>query len=75
MRYLLFIIVIDNKENIWIYIDELYAVYTNRKSHLGFFMIIGKGAIIIISKKLELVTNSLTKIEIVSNSKYFSKCT
>ena len=58
-----------------IYIDEIYTVHNDAKGHSGIFVTMGKGAIINISKKLGIVTNSSTETKVVSNRERFPKCT
>ena len=68
------IIIIDEKGNVLTYIDSTHIVYADRKGHASLFLIMGKGVIINILKKLSLVITRSTEIEIVLNSKRFSKC-
>ena len=55
----------DGKYTI-IYIDCAHTVHSNCKGHSGLFVTQGKGAMISVSKKLGLVTNSSTETEIVA---------
>lgn len=73
-RYLPLIIVITDDGAI-IYIDGAHAVHTNCKGHLGMVNIMGKGAMISVSKKLGLVTRSLTEMEVVLTGERMPKCT
>ena len=59
----------------YIYIDGIHAVYNDAKDHSGIFVTMGKGAMINISKKLGIVTNSSTETKVVSNRERFPKCT
>lgn len=45
------------------------------KGHAGLFLTMGKGAMLNVSKKLGLVTNSSTETEIVSTGERMPKCT
>jgi hypothetical protein len=73
-RYLPLIIINDGKDTI-IYIDGAHAVHNDCKGHSGLFVTQGKGAMINVSKKLGLVTNSSTETEIVSTGERLPKCT
>ena len=57
-----------------IYIDSTYMVHTDGKGHTGLYLTLGKGIIINILKKLELVTTSSTEMEVVANGEHFLKC-
>jgi len=61
--------------NTIIYIDGSHAVHSNCKGHSGLFLTQGKGAMINVSKKLGLVTNSSTETEIVATGERLPKCT
>ena len=50
-------------------------MHTNCKRHSGLFVTQGKGAMINVSKKLGLVTNSSTETEIVATGERLPKCT
>jgi hypothetical protein len=58
-----------------IYIDGAHAVHNDCKGHSGLFVTQGKGAMINVSKKLGLVTNSSTETEIVATGERLPKCT
>ena len=73
-RFLPLIIMSDGKDT-FIYIDGAHAVHSNCKGHSGLFVTQGKGAMISVSKKLGLVTNSSTETEIVSTGERMPKCT
>ena len=70
---MLLIISIDKEGEVYIYIDRTYTIYADDKNHLGLYLIIGKEAMINISKKLGLVTTSSTEMEVVTNSEHFPK--
>ena len=74
-RFLLLIISIGKKGDISIYIDGEYAVHVDGKGHYGLYLTMGRGAMMNMSKKLGVVTNSSTEIEIVSTRERFPKCT
>ena len=67
------IIAIDKENKVQIYIDRAHAIHIDRKGYSGIFLMIGRGRMINISKKLELVTLSSTKTEVVTDMKYFLK--
>jgi hypothetical protein len=69
------LIIMSDGENTIIYIDGAHAVHTDCKGHAGLFLTMGKGAMINISKKIGLVTNSSTETEIVSTGERMPKCT
>jgi hypothetical protein len=69
------LIIMSDGINTVIYIDGAHAVHSNCKGHSGLFLTQGKGAMINISKKLGLVTNSSTETEIVSTGERMPKCT
>ena len=69
------LIIMSDGENTIIYIDGAHAVHADCKGHAGLFLTMGKGAMINISKKLGLVTNSSTETEIVSTGERMPKCT
>ena len=73
-RFLPLIIMSDGVNTI-IYIDGAHAVHTDCKGHAGLYLTMGKGAMINISKKIGLVTNSSTETEIVSTGERMPKCT
>ena len=73
--YLLLIIVINENRNIIIYIDGTHAIYAAAKRYSRLFIMIGKGVIINVSKKLELIMTSSTETEVVSSRKRFLKYT
>ena len=73
-RFIPLIIMSDGKDTI-IYIDGAHAVHSNCKGHSGLFVTQGKGAMISVSKKLGLVTNSSTETEIVATGERLPKCT
>jgi hypothetical protein len=73
-RFLPLIIMNDGKDTI-IYIDGAHAVHNDCKGHSGLFVTQGKGAMINVSKKLGLVTNSSTETEIVATGERLPKCT
>jgi len=58
-----------------IYINRAYIVHLDSRGYSGIFMIMRTGAMINTLKKLRLVTNSSTEIEVVSTGKRFPKCT
>ena len=60
---------IDDKDNVYIYIDELCPIDIDRKEYFRLFIIIEKSIMINILKKINLVINSLTEAEVVSNDK------
>jgi hypothetical protein len=73
-RFMPLIIASDGLNTI-IYIDGSHAVHSNCKGHSGLFLTQGKGAMINVSKKLGLVTNSSTETEIVATGERLPKCT
>jgi hypothetical protein len=73
-RFIPLIIMSDGMNTI-IYIDGSHAVHSNCKGHSGLFLTQGKGAMINVSKKLGLVTNSSTETEIVATGERLPKCT
>jgi hypothetical protein len=73
-RFLPLIIMNDGNDTI-IYIDGAHAVHNDCKGHSGLFVTQGKGAMINVSKKLGLVTNSSTETEIVATGERLPKCT
>ena len=73
-RFLPLIIINDGGDTI-IYIDGAHAVHNDCKGHSGMFVTQGKGAMMNISKKLGLATNSSTETEIVSTGERLPKCT
>ena len=74
-RYLPLIISIDSEGNVIIYIDRAHAVHIDTKEYSSLFVIMGKGAMINILKKLKLIITSSTETEVVLNGEYFLKCT
>ena len=64
----------DGKDT-FIYIDGAHAVHANCKGHSGLFVTQWKGAMISVSKKLRLVTNSSKETEIVYTGERMPKCT
>ena len=74
-RFLPLMVSIDEEGNAYVYIDGSYAIHADAKSHSGLFLMMGRGAMINASKKLDLVTTSLTEIEIVACGERFPKCT
>lgn len=56
-------------------IDGAHTVHADAKGHSGLFNTMGKGAMINVSKKLGIVTNSFTETEIVSTRELMPKCT
>ena len=56
-----------------IHIDGAHAAHSDGKGYSGLFLIMGRGAMIKVSKKLGLVTTSFTETEVVSNGERFSK--
>ena len=73
-RFLPLIIMSDGLKTI-IYIDGAHAVHADCKGHSGLFLTQGKGAMINVSKKVGLVTNSSTETEIVCTGERMPKCT
>jgi hypothetical protein len=69
------LIIMSDGINTVIYIDGSHAVHSNCKGHSGLFLTQGKGAMINVSKKLGLVTNSSTETEIVATGERLPKCT
>jgi hypothetical protein len=69
------LIIMSDGENTVSYIDGAHAVHTDCKGHAGLYLTMGKGAMINISKKIGLVTNSSTETEIVSTGERMPKCT
>ena len=69
------LIIMSDGINTIIYIDGSHAVHSNCKGHSGLFLTQGKGAMINVSKKLGLVTNSSTETEIVATGERLPKCT
>ena len=63
-RFLLLIIAIIDKGSI-IYIDGAHTVHTNYKEHSGMVNTIGKGAMMSVSRKLCIVTNTSTETDVV----------
>ena len=49
---------IDKDGEVQICIDEDYEVHADRKEHSGLFLIIGRGFVVNVSKKLRLVVIS-----------------
>ena len=74
-RYLPLIIEIDEKGDVYIYIDGAHAVHDDGKGHSGLYITMGRGGLINQSKKLGIVTISSTETEIVSTGECFPKCT
>ena len=70
IRFIPLIIINDEKRLLF-----TLMVHTNCKGRSGLFVTQGKGAMIIFSKKLGLVTNSSTETEIVTTGKRLPKCT
>ena len=64
-RFIPLIIMSDGNYTI-IYIDSVHTVHSNCKGRLGLSVTQRKGAIINVSKKAELATNSSTETEIVA---------
>ena len=54
-------------------IDGAHAVHQDGNGHSGLFAIMGRGAMMSISKKLGLVTISSTETEVVLNRERFLK--
>ena len=73
-RYIPLIISIREDGEVCIYIDGAHAVHANGKEHSGLYVMIGKGAMINVLKKLGLVMNSSMETEVVSCGEQFSKC-
>ena len=69
------IIEIDEKGDVYIYIDGAHAVHDDAKGHSGLYVTMGRGGLINQSKKLGIVTISSTETEIVSTEERFPKCT
>jgi hypothetical protein len=69
------LIIMNDGSNTIIYIDGAHAVHNDCKGHSGLFVTQGKGAMINVSKKLGLVTNSSTETEIVATGERLPKCT
>lgn len=75
IRFIPLIIEIDDEGNVYIYIDQAHIVHADRKGHSGLYIIIGKGAMLNMSKKLGVIIASSTETEIVSIGERFPKCT
>ena len=58
----------------YIYIDGAHTVYMDKKGHSSMFLMMGRGGMINVSKKLELVITSLIETKIVANRERFPKC-
>ena len=69
------LIIMSDGVNTIIYIDGAHAVHADCKGHAGLYVTMGKGAMINVSKKLGLLTNSSTETEIVSTGERMPKCT
>jgi hypothetical protein len=69
------LIIMSDGVNTVIYIDGAHAVHSNCRGHSGLYVTQGKGAMINVSKKLGLVTNSSTETEIVATGERMPKCT
>ena len=69
------LIISMNEEGTLIYIDGAHAVHTDARGHSGLILTQGKGAMISVSKKLGVVTTSLTETEIVLTGERLPKCT
>ena len=74
-RYLPLIIEIDDKGDMYIYIDRVYAVHDDGRGYSGLHVTMGRGGIINQSKKLGVVMTSSTETEIVSTGERFPKYT
>ena len=57
------IISIDDKEEVYFYIDRSHAVHTNEQRHSRMYLAIGKGRMMNISKKLDVITASSEKLK------------
>ena len=64
-HYLPLIIITDNEGNTHIYINEVHIVYLDGRDYSSMHIIMGTRAMINVSKKLQLVTKSSTKIELI----------
>ena len=71
IRFLPLIIAINKDSEVQIYIDGAYTVHIDGKGHSGIFLMIGKGRMMNVSKKLGLVTISSTKMEVVADRECF----
>ena len=60
-------------EGVIIYIDGAHTVHANCKGHSGMVNTMVKGAMISVSKKLGIVTNSSTETEVVLTSERMPK--
>ena len=58
-------ITVDSLATIWWYVDALYGVHSDCKSHTGMMMTIGAGASMSMSKVQKLNTKSSTEAELV----------
>ena len=74
-RFIPLIIGIGDDGNTVIHIDGAHAVHNDCKGHSGLYLTMGKGAMINVSKKLGLLTNSSTESEIVSTGERLPKTT
>ena len=67
------IIAIDKDSKVQICIDGDYTVHNDRKKHSDLFLVIARGAMLNVLKKLSLVTISSTETEVVADRKRFPK--
>ena len=74
MRFLYLIISIT-MDCMTIYIDRAHAVHVDAKGHSSLYATQKRGAMVKVSKKLGIVTNSSTETELVSTGEYIPKCT
>ena len=73
-RFLPLIISIT-QDGVTIYIDGAHVVHADLKGHSSLYATQERGAMINVSKKLGIVTNSSTQTELVSTEEYMPKCT
>ena len=73
-RYAPLIPSIDNDREVCACIDGAHAAHMDGKGHSGMCLIIGRGPIMNVSKKLGLVTTIYTETEVVTHGKRFHKC-
>ena len=71
--FLSLIMSIDNEVNDCIHSDRDHVVHSNRKRHSDVLATIGTGAMMSVSKKLGLISNSSTETDIESNGERFTK--
>ena len=69
-RHLSLITSIDENGKVVMHIDRAYVAYSDGRSYLGLSLTMEQGAMINVSKKLELSTISSTETEIVSDGEH-----